>query len=139
MNNPNPKKDNILWMETPKTAQQRIEQARKLKKQAKTGGLKFEAYLTSDLAEWVLDMVEKGDFADPCEAVFVFMGQAKELDECDDLKLELLKKRINKGVKDIEEGRTYSAEEVENYLEKAINEKTEPAVWKKIEQPVPKE
>lgn len=67
------------WLETDKTAQQRVDQARSLKEQAKTGGLKFEAYLPSSLAEWVLDMVEDGVFLDPCEAIFVYMGQAKDI------------------------------------------------------------
>lgn len=44
-----------------------------LRQQASEGGLKFEAYLPSGLAEWVLDMVEKGIFRDPAEAVFVYM------------------------------------------------------------------
>jgi len=69
-----------LWMESDETARQRVEQAR-VKPQSSRGGLKFEAYLTPDLAVWVLDMVEQGIFLDPSEAVFVFMGQAKDMEK----------------------------------------------------------
>ena len=49
-------KENKHWLENEETAQQRIEQARTLKNHASKGGLKFEAYLTPDLAVWVLDI-----------------------------------------------------------------------------------
>jgi len=135
----NANKENILWIENAKTAQERIAQARKLKKVAETGGLRFEAYLIPDLAEWVLDMVEKGSFLDLSEAIFVMMQQAKELDEYDDLKLELLKRRINKGVEDIEEGNTISAEDAFKKIKEKVSKKGKTAIWKKIEQPETKD
>jgi antitoxin ParD1/3/4 len=95
---------NKHWMETEETAQQRITQARLLKEGARTGGLKFEAYLTPDIAEWVLDMVEQGDFIDPSEAVFVFMGQAKDIEPHQDLKEEIFRRRIAKGIEEAEQG-----------------------------------
>jgi len=55
-------------------------QARTLREQARKGGLRFEAYLPSSLAEWVLDLVEKGVFTDPGEAVFVILGEHKDLE-----------------------------------------------------------
>lgn len=123
---------NKHWLETNETAQQRIDQARSLKKQAKTGGLKFEAYLTPDLAEWVLDMVEDGVFVDPCEAIFVYMGQAKDIEPHVDLKQEILRRRIQDGVDDAEAGRTYTVDEVKQHLEEVRRRRTVPAVWEKI-------
>ena len=123
---------NKHWIETDDTAQQRIDQARSLKDQAKTGGLKFETYLTPDLAEWVLDMVEEGVFIDPCEAVFVYMGQAKDIEPHDDLKKELLRRRIQEGIDDAEDRRTYTADEVQQHLEEVRRRRTAPAIWKKI-------
>jgi len=38
----------------------RIAQARALREQAGKGGLRFEAYLPPDLAEWLLDLIERG-------------------------------------------------------------------------------
>ena len=123
---------NKHWKKTDETAQQRIDQARSLKDQAKTGGLKFETYLTPDLAEWVLDMVEEGSFIDPCEAVFVYMGQAKNIEPHDDLKKELLRRRIQEGIDDAEDRRTYTADEVQQHLEEVRRRRTAPAIWKKI-------
>lgn len=123
---------NKHWLETDETAQQRIHQARDLKEQAKTGGLKFEAYLPPNLAEWVLDMVEEGIFIDPCEAIFVYMGQAKDIEPHDDLKEEILRRRIQQGIDDAEAGRTYTADEVKQHLEEARRRRTAPAIWKKI-------
>ncbi len=51
--------DNRHWVESEETARQRVEQVKSLKEQACKGGLRFEAYLTADLAEWILDMVER--------------------------------------------------------------------------------
>ncbi len=71
--------NDMHWAETDETAKQRIEQARALKATAAKDGLKFEAYLTPNIATWVLEMVERGDFIDPSEAVFVFMKQAMDI------------------------------------------------------------
>lgn len=123
---------NKHWLETDETAQQRIDQARSLKDQAKTGGLKFEAYLTPDLAEWVLDMVEDGVFIDPCEAIFVYMGQAKDIEPHDDLKEEIIRRRIQQGIDSAESGKTYTTDEVRQHLQERADRMTEPALWKKI-------
>lgn len=77
-------------------------------------------------------MVEDGIFLDPCEAVFVYMGQAKDIEPHDDLKKEILKRRIQQGVADAETGRTYTTDEVKQRLEEMRRRKTDPAVWKKI-------
>lgn len=52
-----------------------IEQARALRDQAEAGGLRFEVYLPSDLATWLLDKIARGVFADPSEAVFIMLGE----------------------------------------------------------------
>ncbi len=43
------------------------------KKQAAESGLTVEAYLPPSLAQWVIGLVEQGDFTSPSEAVFVAM------------------------------------------------------------------
>src|SRR3546814_8489822 len=45
------------------------DQAKALREQARAGGLRFEAYLTGDQADWLLERIERGMFADPSEAV----------------------------------------------------------------------
>ncbi len=128
-------RDKKHWIETEETARQRINQAKRLKEQARSDGLKFETYLTPDLAEWVLDMVEQGIFIDPGEAVFVFMCEAKDIEPYDDIKSEILKRRLEASLKDIEEGRVYTSEEVfKKIKDKAAKEKTSAAVWMKIQQ-----
>ena len=127
-------KNNRHWVESQESARQRIEQVKSLQEQARKGGLKFETYLPPDLAEWILDMVEDGVFVDPSEAVFVFMQQAKDIDPHNDLKEEILRRRINQGLKDHNEGRSYSMEEVRERMEQYVKGKTEPAVWSKISQ-----
>ena len=93
-----------------------------------TGGLRFEAYLPSDLALWVLDMVERGTFISPDEAVFVLMGQARELDPHHDLRRELFRRRIEAA----REGPFVEAEEVWDRLEKKARHWIEPATWRRI-------
>jgi len=122
--------ENRLWIESDETAQRRIEQARRLKKQASTGGLGFEAYLTPDLAVWVLDMVERGIYLDPSEAIFVLMGQAKDIAPHDDIKREILSRRLEAA----ENGSSYTPEEVRQHLEETKKTRTDPAIWEKISQ-----
>ena len=57
----------------PEVKAMRIAQARALKEQAGKGGLRFEAYLPPGLAEWLLDLIERGVFADPSEAATVIV------------------------------------------------------------------
>src|SRR3546814_2918576 len=49
------------------------DQAKALREQARAGGLRFEAYLTGDQADWLLERIERGMFADPSEAVFAIV------------------------------------------------------------------
>src|SRR3546814_354250 len=46
------------------------DQAKALREQARAGGLRFEAYLPGDMADWLLAQVERGHFVDPSEPVF---------------------------------------------------------------------
>ena len=79
---------------------QDIAQARALKEQARKGGLRFEAYLPFGLAEWVLDFVERGVFADPSEAVFVILGEHRDLEPHADLRREFLKRSLEAAIND---------------------------------------
>ena len=121
------KKENQHFLETETTARERIEQARALKEQARKGGLRFEAYLPSSLAVWVLEMVEQGVFVDPSEAVFVLMGQASDLDPHDDLKDEILKRSLQKAVDNPRPPITSLKEKMERWR----HERVEPVVWEK--------
>ena len=124
---------NLVWPEDEETAKARIEQVQKLKPVAAESGLRFEAYLPPDLAEWVLDQVERGDFVDPSEAIFVYMQQAQELSPHDDLKAELLKRKLEESMK----GPFISGEDVFERLRCELDEQTdsEPARWENIKQP----
>src|SRR3546814_11600934 len=44
------------------------DQAQELREQARAGGLRFEAYLSGDPADWLVERIESGMFADPSEA-----------------------------------------------------------------------
>jgi antitoxin ParD1/3/4 len=69
-----------------------IAQARALRPQAAKGGLLFKTYLPPRLAEWLLDLIERGEFADPSEAVFVMLGEYRELEPHADLREEVLRR-----------------------------------------------
>ena len=69
-------------------------QARALREQARKGGLRFDAYLPPSLAEWLLELIERGIFADPSEAVFVILGEHRDLEPHADLRREALKRRV---------------------------------------------
>src|SRR3546814_14673612 len=55
-------------------------QAAALRDQARAGGLRFEAYLTKDQADWLLEQIERGRFADPSEAVFLTVQNFIEME-----------------------------------------------------------
>jgi hypothetical protein len=69
-----------------------IAQAGALRAQATKGGLVFAAYLPPRLAEWLLDLIERGEFADPSEAVFVILGEHRELEPHADLRDQFLRR-----------------------------------------------
>jgi hypothetical protein len=107
-----------------------VAQARALRKQARKGGLRFDAYLPSDLAEWLLDLIERGMFVDPSEAVFVILGEHQDLEPHADLRNELLKRVVQASIDDPRP--TIPGEEVEERLQKLLAaRRPEPAVWRK--------
>ena len=117
------------WRTADERAQD-VAQAGALKEQARKGGLRFESYLPSDLAAWVLDLVERGVFADPSEAVFVILGEHRELEPHIDLRQESLRRSLDAAMNDPRP--TLSAEEVKERMNKLFNEpRPKPAVWQK--------
>jgi len=60
------------------------------REQARAGGLRFEAYLTGDQADWLLERVEHGMFVDPSEAVLAIVQNFIEMEPHRDLRDELL-------------------------------------------------
>lgn len=73
-----------------------LAQAEALKAQAR--GLRSDAYLPPCLAEWMLDLIARGDFSDPSEAVFVMLTDQHELEPHADLRRELLARSIRAAV-----------------------------------------
>jgi antitoxin ParD1/3/4 len=103
-------------------------QAKALRTQAEKGGLRFSAYLPPGLADWLLGLVEKGIFHDPSEAVFVILGEHRDLEPHADLRRELLSRTLQAAMDDPRPG--IPAEEVFKKL-KETRPLPEPAVWKK--------
>jgi antitoxin ParD1/3/4 len=117
------------WRTADERAQD-VAQARALKEQASKGGLRFETYLPSGLAAWVLDLVERGVFVDPSEAVFVMLGEHRDLEPHADLRRESLKRSLDAAVNDPRP--TLSLEEVRERMKKLFDEpRPEPAVWQR--------
>jgi len=99
-----------------------------LKAQAAEGGLRFEAYLPSDLAVSLLDLISQGVFMDPSEAVFVMIGEQQDLAAYPDLRRELLRRTIEDAANDPHPG--YSAEEVFAEIDAMLAAPMRPAaVW----------
>jgi antitoxin ParD1/3/4 len=119
-----------VWV-GPEAKAARIAQARALKEQAGKGGLRFEAYLPPELADWLLDQIERGIFADPSEAVFVILGEHRELEPHADLREELLRRTVQAAMDDPRPA--LSDDEVEKRLhELADTPLAEAAVWRKV-------
>lgn len=131
------KHDNRHWVESDETAKARIEQAQSLREQAAAGGLRCEVFLIPSLATWMLEMVERGDFIDPSEAVFVFLQQAQELQKYPDIKRDLLRKQLDEAAASLDRGEGIDGETVFREMkERMKNHVPSPAaVWQKIEQP----
>ncbi len=115
-----------------RTAEERasdIAQAKALRQQASQGRLRFEAYLPPGLAEWVLDFVEHGVFTDPSEAVFVILGEHKDLEPHDDLREESLKLSLEAAMNDPRP--PVPMEEVMERMERlAAEPRPEAALWR---------
>jgi hypothetical protein len=105
-----------------------IAQAKALREQAGKGGLRFEAYLPPDLAEWLLGLIERSVFADPSEAVFVILGEHRDLEPHADLRRELLSRLLQAAIDD--RRRSLPGNAVEKQLWQLIDTRMpEPAVW----------
>jgi len=116
--------------DSPEGEARRMALAKALRDQARAGGLRFEAYLPRGLAEWLLAHVERGTFRDPSEAVFVILGEHRELEAHDDLRHELLERHLQASMDDPRP--SIPAEEVSQQLEAWAKEpRAEPAVWPK--------
>ncbi len=116
--------------DSPEAEAARIAQARALSEQAGKGGLRFEAYLPPDLAEWLLDLIERGVFADPSEAVFVIMGEHRDLEPHADLRRELLSRSCQAAMDDPRP--SLSGDEAEKHLQELFDTPLpESAVWRK--------
>lgn len=107
-----------------------IAQAKALRKQAKQGGLRFEAYLPPQLADWLIGLIEQGTVIDPSEAVFVILGEHEELEPHADLRQELLKRRLQSAMDDPRPGISNEAL-FEKMLKKFDKPLPEPAVWQR--------
>jgi antitoxin ParD1/3/4 len=106
-----------------------IAQARTLKPRALAGGLRFEAYLPPSLAGWLLDLIARGEFADPSEAVFVILGEHRDLEPHADLREELLRRTVQAAIDDPRP--SLSADEVEQqFRELSAAPAPEAALWR---------
>ena len=113
------------------------DQARALREQARTGGLRFEAYLPGDMADWLLAQVERGHFVDPSEAVFAIVKNFIDIEPHRDLRDELLRRILDesvaRGLEDVKAGRVRPADEVFDELRRELAKpRPEPARWQKI-------
>jgi Arc/MetJ-type ribon-helix-helix transcriptional regulator len=106
------------------------EQTRALRDQARAGGLRFEAYLPGNLSDWLLEHVEQGHFTDPSEAVFVMVGLFRDLEPHQDLRDELLRRKLQAAIDDPRPAKP--ASEVFDALERRYAEPLPPpARWLK--------
>jgi antitoxin ParD1/3/4 len=112
----------------PERATQRIAQAKAMRDQARKGGLRFEAYLPPELADWVLELIERGVFTDPSEAVFVILGEHRDLEPHADLREEILRRSCQAAMDDPRPGIPH--EKIEERLrELAARPRPDPALW----------
>ena len=109
------------------------EQARTLREQARAGGLRFEAYLPGSMADWLLEQIEGGGFADPSEAVFAIVQNFIELESHRDLREELLRRMLQAAMDDPRPAIPHEAvcAEMKRWF---AEPRPEPAHWEKIAQ-----
>ena len=113
---------------TPEDRERDIAQAQTLREQASQGGLRFDVFLPPGLAEWILDLVARGVFVDPSEAVFVMLGEQRDLEPHADIRREILKRSLKAALDDPRPG--LSLEKFQERM-RARREapRTEAAVW----------
>ncbi len=105
-------------------------QAAALRDQAREGGLRFEAYLPPALADWMLERIERGTFADPSEAVFAIVGNFRDLEPHHDLRDELLGRMLDASAAELESARPAEAVFAE-LREEMARPRPEPARWQR--------
>ncbi len=77
----------------------------------------------------MLDLVERGVFTDPGEAVFVILGEHRDLEPHADLREELLRRTLEAAMDDPRPGVTL--DEVQERFDKLRSEpRPEPAMWR---------
>ena len=103
-------------------------QARGLRAQAEADGLRFDAYLPPSLAVWILDQIERGVFIDPSEAVFVLLGEQRDLAPHADLRAAVLSRSLQAAMDD-PRPRVPLDEVLRDLCEKSAAPRPEPAVW----------
>lgn len=108
-------------------------QAAALRDQAREGGLRFEAYLPPALADWMLERIERGTFADPSEAVFAIVGNFRELEPHHDLRDALLGRMLDASAAELGSARPADAVFAE-LREEMARPRPEPARWQKVAQ-----
>jgi Arc/MetJ-type ribon-helix-helix transcriptional regulator len=119
--------------DSPEAEASRIARARTLREKAGKGGLRFEVYLPPDLAGWLLGLIERGVFADPSEAVFVILGEHRDLEPHADLRRELLSRSLQAAA-DNNPRPSLSGDEMERHLRELCDTPLpEAAVWLKPE------
>ncbi len=92
--------------------------------------MRFEVYLPASLAEWVLELVERDVFTDPGEAVFVILGEHRDLEPHADLREEILRRTLQAAMDNPRPGCT--ADEVMERIGRLMSEpRAEPAVWRR--------
>lgn len=106
-------------------------QAKGLREQARTGGLRFEAALPPELADWLLERIECGVYADPAEAVFFILGIFRDLEPHIDLRDELVR-RILRAMTD-DRKPPLTEEQLQAELKRAfVDPRPEAARWQKV-------
>ena len=108
----------------------RMEQARLMRPQAMIGGLRFEVYLPPGLADWLLERIERGIFADPNQAVFSIVDEHRDLERHADLRDQLLARSVEAAI--AEPRSTRSAVDEEQQLAELSRTSRAPAVWHKL-------
>ena len=99
-----------------------------LRAQAEAGGLRFDVYLPSDLATWLLDKIANGIFFDPSEAVFVMLGEQQDLEAQPDLRSEVFRRSVQAASDD--PGPDTPVEEFFQEVEKELaRPRPAPATW----------
>src|SRR3546814_6849478 len=104
-------------------------QAESLREQARAGGLRFEAYLPPALADWLLEPIERGMFADPSEAVFAIVGNFRDLEPHRDLRDALLRRLLQAAVGDPRPGTPHEQVQAETIGRGSCREEVGKYVW----------